>query len=71
MALMLLILINRKSRSKTPDKKKRSVSPEAKKLTHREGEITVKDEPLDKVGTFLITLSPTTLMMDHEILRIL
>lgn len=40
----------RKSRSKSPEKKKRSVTPEAKKLTHREGEITVKDEPLDKVG---------------------
>lgn len=42
-------------KSKTPDKKKRSVSPEAKKLTHREGEITVKDEPLDKVRIFPIT----------------
>ncbi|XP_071106220.1 probable ATP-dependent RNA helicase DDX46 [Haliotis cracherodii] len=38
----------KKSKSRSPEKKVKSPSPSAEKVLHREGELRVKDEPLNK-----------------------
>ena len=43
------IVLFRRSRSRSRDKRSRSATPERKAPVNAEGAITIKDEPLDKV----------------------
>ena len=63
---------DKKSRSRSPEKKKsKSPSPNVHKLAFREGELRVKDEPLNKV-TSCLHLGQSNikgLLLKHELVE--